>query len=389
MSYAVDETTICISANGKTDSASTRSARRMLVATTEGVLDFRRDNAAAEWVLQPDMVLPGRHISALVYDDPTGLLFACHHFQGGVIVSADQGQTWEERNDGLQSGHAYCLLIQHVGDQTILNLGTEPVMFYRSFDLGKTWTAYPSCTEVEGTEHWIFPRSSPHIKHIAAHPDQPGRIYICVEQGDLLRTDDGGATWTSIDSMVRPDDKFRRDQHRVVFYRDNPDEIFFTTGIGLYHTADAGVTWERLTDTTHECAYPDPFFVHPHKDILYVVGAGENPNPKWASEGTARPVFMASRDHGKTWQRAMNGMPDPVPGNLEIAALHDSADGGVELYAGSACGTLFVSRDDAASWQIVSSSLQPMSKGPHFRWFLSQEDREAYENKLRAMKVFA
>jgi len=82
-------------------------------------------------------------------------------------------------------------------------------------------------------------------------------------------------------------------------------------------------------------------------------------------------------------------MPDPVPGNLEIAAMHDSAEGGVELYVGSACGELFTSRDNAATWQVVSASLQPMSKGPHFRWFLTAEDREAYENKLRAMKVFA
>lgn len=389
MAYEAQETIICISANGKTDSASAVAARRMLVATTECVLDFRRDSADGQWQLQEEVLLPGRHISALVHDEKNGLLFACHHFQGGVIASADGGKTWEERNDGLQSGHAYCLLVQHVGDQTILNLGTEPVMFYRSFDLGKSWTAYPSCTQVEGTEHWIFPRAQPHIKHIAAHPARPERVYICVEQGDLLRTDDGGNSWTSINSMERSDDKFRRDQHRVVFYRDNPDEIFFTTGIGLYHTTDAGLNWERLTDPSHACAYPDPFFVHPREDILFMVGAGENPNPKWAAEGTAHPVFVTSRDHGRSWQRSMEGMPDPVPGNLEIAAMHDSAEGGVELYAGSACGTLFTSRDNAASWQVVSASLQPMSKGPHFRWFLSAQDREAYENKLREMKVFA
>jgi photosystem II stability/assembly factor-like uncharacterized protein len=389
MADLANETILCISANGKTTSSSKKAARRMLVATIEGVLDFRRSGPDANWQLQDKMLLEGRHISALVYDEVNGLLFACHHFKGGVIVSADGGETWEERNEGLKSGHAYCMLVQHVGDRTILNLGTEPVMFYRSFDLGKSWKAYPSCTEVEGTEHWIFPRSEPHIKHIASHPDRPDQIYICVEQGDLLRTDDGGETWISLHSMERADDKFRRDQHRIVFYRDDPDEMFFCTGIGLYHTTDTGKTWERLTDPTHECAYPDPFFVHPREDILFMVGAGENPNPKWAIEGTAHPKYMVSRDHGKTWQRAMNGMPDPVPGNLETAAMHDSEEGGLELYAGTACGQLYVSRDIANSWQVVSDSLLPMSKGPHFRWFLSQEDRDAYEAKLRGMGAFA
>ncbi len=389
MAYDADETIICLSANGKTESFSKKAARRMLVATTEGVLDYRRDAADGEWQLQEKMLLEGQHISALVYDEKLDLLFALPHFHGGVLVSADHGESWETRNHGLQSDYAYYLLIQHIGDQTVLSLGTEPVMFYQSFDLGKSWEAHPSVNEVEGTEHWIFPRSDPHIKHIAAHPARPERIYICVEQGDLLRTDDGGETWTSINSMERSDDKFRRDQHRIVFYRDNPDEMFFCTGIGLYHSADAGETWERLTDTDHECAYPDPFFVHPREEILFMAGAGENPNPKWASEGTAHPKYMTSRDHGKTWQKAMKGMPDPVPGNLEVAAMHDSDEGGLELYAGTACGQLYVSRDNADSWTPVAEHLQPMSKGPHFRWFLSQEDREAYEDKLRGMGVFA
>ncbi len=120
-----------------------------------------------------------------------------------------------------------------------------------------------------------------------------------------------------------------------------------------------------------------------------MVGAGENPNPKWASEGTAHPKYMKSTDHGKTWQVAMNGMPEPVPGNLEVAAMHTSDDGGVELYAGTACGQLYVSRDDANSWQAVAEDLAPMSKGPHFRWFLSDADRAAYEDKLKSLGVFA
>lgn len=389
MGYEAAETIICLSANGKTTSSSEAAARRMLIATAEGVLDMRRDGPEAAWQRQPGLLLEGRHVSALVHDERTGLLFAALHFEGGLLVSADGGESWEARNTGLQSGHAYTLTVQHVGERTILNLGTEPVMFYRSFDLGKSWTAYPACLEVEGTEHWFFPRSDPHIKHIAVHPAKPERIYICVEQGDLLRTDDGGASWTSLHSMERADDKFRRDQHRVTFYRDDPDEIFFTTGIGLYHSTDGGESWERLTDTSHVCAYPDPFFVHPREEILYMCGAGMNPNPNWGAEGTAYPRFMKSLDHGRSWQVVMNGMPDPVRGNLEVAAMHDSGEGGLELYAGSACGELFISRDGAESWQAISHELPPMSKGPHFRHFLSPQDREAYENKLRAMNAFA
>lgn len=389
MTHDAAETIVCVSANGKTTSSSQSAARRMLVATAEGLADFRRDAPDAPWRLQPERLLDGRHVSALVNDEPTGLLFAALHFEGGLMVSADQGTTWEARNKGLQSGHAYSLLVQHDGDRTILNLGTEPVMFYRSRDLGKSWTPYPSCTQVEGTEHWFFPRSSPHIKHIAAHPEKVDTLYICVEQGDLLKTEDGGLSWTSINSMERPDDKFRRDQHRLVFYRKDPNDMFLTTGIGAYHSADGGESWERLTDTEHPCAYPDPFFIHPHKDMLFMVGAGMNPNPNWGAKGTAFPKVMVSRDHGRSWQNRMAGMADPVRGNLEVAALHDSAEGGVELFAGSACGELYTSKDEAESWQLISGSLPAMSKGPHFRHFLPPDARAAYEEKLKAINAFA
>ncbi|MCW2387539.1 photosystem II stability/assembly factor-like uncharacterized protein [Sphingobium sp. B11D3B] len=389
MAEAAKSTIICISANGKTSSASQSAANRMLIATADGVVDFRRDNLDAPWTRQPDMLLPGHHVSALVYDEVTDMLFAGLHYEGGLMVSSDHGKSWEARNNGLQSGHVYSLLVQHDGDRTILNVGTEPVMFYRSFDLGQSWTAYPGCTQVEGTEHWFFPRSQPHVKHIAAHPSEPDTIYICVEQGDLLRTEDGGESWTSLNSMERPDDKFRRDQHRVTFYRDNAAEIFLTTGIGLYHTADRGETWERLTDTSHPCAYPDPLFVHPRKELMFMVGAGMNPNPNWGAEGTAYPKFMISTDHGKTWQTSMIGMADPIAGNLEVAAMHDSAEGGVELFAGSACGELYASRDEAQSWQRIADGLPAMSKGPHFRHFLPPDERAAYEEKLRALNAFA
>ncbi|MEO9132531.1 MAG: glycosyl hydrolase [Sphingomonas sp.] len=389
MAYRAEQTIICISANGNTISSSEKAARRMLVATADGVVDYRRDGPGHPWQRVPGLLLEGRHVSALVYDDKTDLLFAALHFEGGLLVSEDRGETWEARNKGLQSGHAYTLLVQHVGDQTILNLGTEPVMFYRSFDLGRSWKAFPSCTQVEGTEHWFFPRSQPHIKHIASSSSEPDTLYLCVEQGDLLRTKDGGETWESLHTMERPDDKFRRDQHRITFYRDDPNEIFFTTGIGLYHSTDAGANWERLTDTEYKVSYPDPFFVHPREDILYMVGAGMNPNPNWGAKGTAYPLFLRSTDHGKSWEEVMEGIERPVRGNLEVAAMHDSVEGGLEFYTGSACGEFYMSADETKSWTQVSDAIPPMSKGPHFRHFLSPEDRQTYEEKLRAMNAFA
>jgi photosystem II stability/assembly factor-like uncharacterized protein len=384
------EPLICLSANGGTLSESERAARTLLVATVEAVIELRRDDARAPWRCARRDILPGRHVSALLHEPRSGLIFAGLHFQGGLQVSADRGLTWEPRNAGLASGHVYSLHVQYLGDRTVLYLGTEPAMLYRSEDLGRNWTALPGVLEVPETDKWFFPRSVAHVKHIASHPSEPRTLYLCIEQGDLLKSVDAGRSWRPLTSLERPDDKFRRDMHRVTLSRDDPREIFLTTGIGMYHSTDGGETWERITDTGFVLGYPDPFFIHPTKpNVMFMCGAGMNPNPEWARTGTANPVFMRSTDSGRTWVEAMDGMPRPVRGNIEAVALHASREAGVELIAGTACGELYASRDEARSWTLIAERIPPVSKGPHFRHFLASDQREAYESKLRAIGAFA
>ncbi len=122
---------------------------------------------------------------------------------------------------------------------------------------------------------------------------------------------------------------------------------------------------------------------------MYMVGAGLSPNPNWAKEGTAYPLFMRSTDSGRTWIETMNGIQRPVRGNIEAAAMHYSNECGIEFVIGTACGELYFSRDGGNSWELVSERVGAVSKGPHFRHFLPPAEREKYENKLRAMNAFA
>lgn len=390
MDSVADAPLVCLSANGNTLCESAQAARTMLVATTTAIYEFTRPSALEAWSLRRKDLLAGHHVSALTHEPRSGLLFAGLHFQGGLLVSADRGSSWQPYNTGLSSGHVYTLMVQYRGERTVLFLGTEPVMLYRSDDLGATWTALPAVREVPDTDKWFFPRSVPHIKHIASHPSEPDTLYVCVEQGDLLKSVDAGKSWRQLTSLERPDDKFRRDMHRVTLRKDNPREIFLTTGIGLYHSTDGGDSWDRLSDTRFPLGYPDPFFIDPQRsNVLYMVGAGANPNPSWAETGTANPLIMRSTDSGQSWEEAMSGIRRPVRGNIEAFALHSSQEAGLELFAGTACGELYTSRDGARSWTLICDQLDPVSKGPHFRHFLSREQREAYESRLRSIGAFS
>lgn len=390
MPTAAEDNLICLSANGKTSSCARQAARDLLVATSEALVHFARESASEPWKRTRDDLLAGHHVSALLFEPRSGLLFAGLHFTGGLMVSADRGLSWEPRNNGFDSGHVYSLHVQYREDRTVLFAGTEPAMLYRSDDLGQSWTAISSIRDVPDTDKWLFPRSVPHVKHIASHPADPRTLYVCVEQGDLLKSVDDGKTWRQMVSVDRPDDIYRRDMHRVVFPSEDPDELYLTTGIGSYYSIDGGESWTRLTASNHVLAYPDPLFVLPGDNReLIMVGAGVAPGPHWAAAGTSDAHIMRSRDGGKSWEDRMEGIRRPVRGNLEAAAMHVSEESGVELFVGSACGELYLSTDLGDHWQMLTADIAPVSKGPHFRHFLTPEDRQAYEEKLRALGSFA
>ena len=380
---------ICLSTNGLTTGASAEPPRRLLVATVDGLRELRRAGFGQPWIADGRPTLAGRHPSSLLHLPGHDLLLAGLHYQGGILASEDGGRTWNPRCTGIESGHVYTLAAQHIGDKVVLYAGTEPAMVYRSEDLGLSWQPLAGMREVPDTDKWWFPRAVPHVKNIAFHPAEPQTLYVCVEQGDLLRSTDGGRTWRPITSYEKPGDKFRRDMHRVTFRPSDPRQIFLTTGTGLYYTADAGASWEQLASPDSRVGYPDPFFIHPDDEqTVFMAGASQNPNPEWAATGTAKPGFLVSRDGGRTWREAMQGMSQPLRGNIEAASMYRS-DAGLEFFAGTACGELYTSHDGARSWTLASGDLPAMSKGPHFRHFLTPDARREVEEKLRAIGAFA
>ena len=121
---------------------------------------------------------------------------------GGLYFSADGGETWEPRSQGITIEHVFCLGFAHAGDAIALYAGTEPASIFRSDDYGLTWVEQPGIKETEGRDKWSFP-SPPHLAHtktLTVDPRDPNVIYAGVEQGDLLKTTDGGANWRVLDA---------------------------------------------------------------------------------------------------------------------------------------------------------------------------------------------
>jgi photosystem II stability/assembly factor-like uncharacterized protein len=217
-------------------------------------------------------------------------------------------------------------------------------------------------------ERWRFP-GPPHIAHtktLAVDPRDPSIMYAGVEQGALLATTDGGRSWSEIDSYDTPEDRWYRDIHQVVLHPERPDEIFMTTGIGLYHSPDRGQTWRHLTDPDFRIGYPDQLVFSPEDDrVLFMSGAWRDPTT-WRESRHARSTILRSDDGGVSWQAPGAGLPSDMRANVEALTVASHA-GGFTLFAGTTDGEIWASDDGARTWRLLASGLPPVSKVGHYR----------------------
>jgi photosystem II stability/assembly factor-like uncharacterized protein len=356
----------CLSPNGQNLNMGDAPPTRLLVATLRGISVLERDRPGAAWV-DRGLRLEGQHCSSLMIEPRQGGIFAGMH-SGGLYFSADGGETWERRDNGITIPHVFCVGYAHHPGKTVLYAGTEPASMFRSDDYGKSWVEQPGVKETKGRDKWSFP-APPHKAHLKAmtiDARDPNVIYAGVEQGDLLKTTDGGATWFALESFSKPTDWTYRDIHSVVVHPSDSAELYMTTGMGLYRSRDAGTSWELIVDNSFHIGYPDHLFVSPTDgNTMFMAGAKNDPG-HWQKSHHAGGTIARSRDRGRSWTDASVGLPDDRRPNVEAMSLV-AWPGGFELFAGTTDGIVFASADAAETWTRIAGGLAPVTKSGHYR----------------------
>ena len=210
---------ICLSPGGQSITQGETPKEKLLVGTVDGIFAFQKRNGS--WEGQGTMV-PGKHFSSIIFEPVTQTLFG-GTYSGEIYASADRGQTWERRDNGIDDKEIYSLATQVVDGKPRLYAGTQPAHLFYSDDLGKSWTELPGLRQVPGVEKWTFP-GPPHLAHaksITFHPKDPNIIHVAVEVGGFLKSTDGGKTWSTIDN-INPD------AHRVLIPTNDPSKLYGT-----------------------------------------------------------------------------------------------------------------------------------------------------------------
>ncbi|HLY65283.1 MAG TPA: hypothetical protein VKU60_07110, partial [Chloroflexota bacterium] len=325
---------IGVSHGGANVYASDSRSDQVLVGTKNGVVLLERSGSG--WHAT-HRALEGMHVSSIAPEPEGGTIFAGVFF-GSIYASSDGGRTWEVRDEGLTHHDVYSLGVNKLADGRVrVYAGTEPANLFQSDDLGRHWRLMP-LREVQTVKDWWFPAPPhvPHTKFIRFSPAEPNVIYVCIEQGALLRSEDLGNSWIEVNTLGSYNDKDRPsevfyDIHKLLIDPRDAGKLFVTGGAGLYVSEDRGAHWERrMAPGWAKDVYPDGLVHNPRRpDVMFMSAAEHNPS-RWRDGGI--PGFSGSRmyrgqDGGGSWELLANGLPEHTQEEVGGLTLEDWGDG--------------------------------------------------------------
>ncbi|MCA1826907.1 MAG: hypothetical protein LC689_08200 [Myxococcales bacterium] len=256
---------------------------------------------------------------------PRRAMFAA--VQGSTFVNLGPTSADSEFNGGqyfeIDSGRAR-QVVPHPWNKDILYLSTATGGVWKSYDAGAGWEPI---TDALGTTA---------IGALAMDPSNPDILYVGfgdpfdVAQPGLVKSSDGGATWSAPVSLVTAGDQARTAVITTDIKVDprNSAVVLASTDLGLFRSVDAGATWHQVALGT-----PNPsetlFFVWSLAWVGDDPGTGEG---TWLATGeVADPALPTSTrknvgkftlwrstDDGATWTWNGGALPG---GDAQTASI--------------------------------------------------------------------
>ncbi|HEY4798924.1 MAG TPA: hypothetical protein VII99_07600, partial [Bacteroidia bacterium] len=244
------------------------------------------------------------------------------------------GPTTSIPTGGGGAGRINCLAIDPANTNNLF-VGSPAGGLWKSTNGGTTWSTKTDNLSVLG------------ISDIAIDPVNPNVMYVATGDGDggdsysvgLLKSTDGGNTWniTGLSFSVIQN----AEMSRVLVNPNNTNIVFAGTGMGVFRSTDAGVTWVKTLN------------ISGIKDLEFKPG---NPNVVYASSANG---FYRSSNGGLSFATIYSGLPGSGSSRMAIAVTPADSNY-VYVLAGKSSNQgflgLYRSIDGGTSFTAQSSS---------------------------------
>lgn len=309
---------------------------------------FRRDAAGGQW----QHVLKDLETHAVfVHPSDADVVFA--GTADGVWRSTDRGATFQRTNFPDKGKQVWCFLVDSRNAKRIY-AGGSPVDVYRSEDGGASWQRLPN----PGIQDRCTAPFASRVMRMVQHPTRPNEIYAALEINGVMRTTDGGETWSDCSAdLIRlselphlkskiVSDSFAEgmlDGHAITISPADPEAVVLACRMGLFRSAHKGKSWQDM-----EMGRFSP--VTYGRDVKV---APQDPRTMYCALSVAAASkdggLYRSQDAGKTWKRF-----DKVQVHGTIMSVGLNAGDPKQVCIGARYqGEIFGTRDGGETWESM------------------------------------
>lgn len=265
----------------------------------------------------------------------------------GVYRSADGGRSWTPV--GL-SGQVVKALAVSPHDPWVIYAGVKPAAVYKSVDGGRNWEELMGFRRIPNRWWWFSPAEPPfraYVSALSVSPTEPDVILAGIELGALVRSEDGGHTWSSHRRGAL------RDCHMMTFHHGDGQWAYEAGGDGggAAVSRDGGRTWSRSRSGLAK-KYGVTCAADPQRPEVWYVAVAPGPAKAYGRNAQA---YLYRASAGADWQ-PIGWEPHPMRQMPRSLVTLPDAPG--QLFVGTTYGQVWHTADYGDTWQLMPFDLR-------------------------------